>query len=61
MRQIRDYASKEGIRPSTLARISGLHKNTLRGIFRPRWSPRAETLERIAKALNKRAKAEKVP
>lgn len=55
--QIRAYAKREGLRASTLASLSGLGKNTLRGIFRPDWNPQADTLHKVADALNKRAEA----
>lgn len=55
--QVREYATRQGIKPATLARMAGLQKNVLRGIFRPDWNPRASTLHKVADAINRHAEA----
>lgn len=50
--QVRAFAQDHGLKPATMARKAGLHPNTLRGLFDPGWNPRADTLQKVAAAIN---------
>lgn len=46
-------AKARDIRPATMAREAGLGVNTLRGLNSERWNPRAETLRRLERYLER--------
>lgn len=50
--KVRTEAARRGIRPATLARLSGLSLNTLRGMYGSDWNPRIETLRKIEATLD---------
>lgn len=43
--------ARTGVSRRHLAHVAGLHYNTLKGIGRPGWNPRWETLEALCRAL----------
>ncbi|NIA72300.1 hypothetical protein HBA54_27290 [Pelagibius litoralis] len=55
--RVRDAATQRGLRPATLARMSGLALNTLRDMHSQDWNPRIETLRKVEAALEEEAAA----
>ena len=47
IQRIRQFRDQRGLRNATLARMAGLHPNTLRDMDEPDWSPRLRTLEAL--------------
>lgn len=49
--RIRAYATATGLRPSTLAKLAGLHPNALRDMHGADWDPRSSTLSKVEAAI----------
>lgn len=50
---IRTRAKRLGLTKSRLAVMADLHKNTLRDFYKPGWSPKLKTLQKLEAALEK--------
>lgn len=53
VQEIIDRATKLGISMQGLARLSGLHKNTLRGIRKKGWSPTTTTIKQLQDTIER--------
>lgn len=49
--RIRDFAAERKLRPTTLARMAGLHPNALRDMNKADWHPRFDTVEKLEKVM----------
>lgn len=59
VKKIKAYMKSTGITPYALALAAGLHKNTLRDIHSPDWSPRLSTLRKIEAHINRQQRRAK--
>jgi 3,4-dihydroxy 2-butanone 4-phosphate synthase / GTP cyclohydrolase II len=50
---VRKFAGERKLRPATLARLAGLHPNTLRGMNEPDWSPSLATIEKLEEFMSR--------
>lgn len=53
IKKIRHFMTSRDIAPSRMAVMSGLHKNTLRGVHTDEWSPRLDTIIKLQQTIKK--------
>ena len=52
LKRIRGYHKKEKCSLLSLSEKSGLHRNTLRRLYDPKWNPSSKTLDAVIKFLD---------